>query len=122
MPELLDPALELVPSEQPNPEFIDVSQQDAIVTALEYRPEIDEATRQLKSAQLQVSISQHELLPLLDVVTETYVSGLQAGRDLATSWSNQFQVGEPSYTVGLELEIPLHNRACGPAFAVSNCN
>lgn len=111
MPALQDTAIELVPSERPNPQFIDVSMQDALVTALENRPEIDESMQQLRSAKLQVSVSQHELLPTLDLVTETYVSGLQPGSSVGQSWKDQFQIGEPSYTVGIEMEVPLHNRA-----------
>jgi outer membrane protein TolC len=111
MPELEGPELELVPNEQPNPQFINVSLDDALVTALENRPEIDEAMQQLKSARVQVSVAQHELLPVLDVVTETYVSGLRNGTNVGDAWVDQFSVGEPSYSLGLEMEVPLQNRA-----------
>lgn len=56
-------------------------------------------------------MSRKELLPALDLVLETYVTGLDRDYDIAQSLADQFSVGEPSYSAGLVFEVPLHRRA-----------
>ncbi len=102
---------ELVPNETPLMNYIPVNKQDALVTALQNRPEIDQAIQQIRSGCLHVAVSQNELLPILDVVTETYVKGLRGSSAVGDAWLDQFREGEPSYAVGLEFELPIHNRA-----------
>ena len=103
--------IELVPREFPSLDYVPVSKQDALVTALQNRPEVDRAIQQIRSGCLHVAVSKKELLPILDLVTETYVKGLQGKSQVGDAWLDQFREGEPSYSVGLEFEMPLHNRA-----------
>jgi outer membrane protein TolC len=111
-PTLLEASrIEFVPTEPPIDEFIPVSTSDALVTALQNRPEIDKALEQIRSGRLHIAVSEKELLPILDAITETYVTGLQGASDVGGAWVDQFSKGEPSYAVGLEFSIPLQNRA-----------
>jgi len=41
----------------------------------------------------------------------SYVSGLQGNSGTFPAWADQFSVGQPSYSVGINLEVPLGNRA-----------
>jgi outer membrane protein len=54
-------------------------------------------------------MSAHELLPVLNLVLESYVAGLQGESNIGRAWADQFSVGEPSYTVGLQFEAPVGN-------------
>lgn len=108
---LADPQAEVIPSEHPASVRVDVNLQDAAVTALQHRPEIDAAAQQIRAAGVRLNMSRNELLPALDVVLETYVLGLNADYDIAQSLADQFSLGEPSYTAGLVFEMPLHRRA-----------
>ncbi|MFT7643533.1 MAG: hypothetical protein ACI9G1_005299 [Pirellulaceae bacterium] len=45
------------------------------------------------------------------MVAETYVTGLRGNTDIGTAFTDQFNNGEPSYSVGLQYEVPLYNRA-----------
>jgi outer membrane protein TolC len=102
---------ELVPAQPPMAQFVPASMEEALITALENRPEIDAATQAIQAARVRLDIAMNELLPVLDVVLETYVSGLRGDHDIGRSWVDQFSVGEPSYTAGLVFEVPLHRRA-----------
>ena len=111
-PELLaTPQTELIPLDQPATIPLNASLRDALVTALQYRPEIDAASQEIRAASVRLDMSRNELLPALDLVLETYVMGLDRDYDLGQAMADQFHVGEPSYTAGLVFEVPLHRRA-----------
>ncbi|HEX9853561.1 MAG TPA: TolC family protein [Woeseiaceae bacterium] len=103
--------VEIVPLQAPLGRYVNVDLQDALVTALKNRPEIDEAMQEIQAAGVRLDMAQNELLPVLDLVLETYVTGLQGGFDIGQSFTDQFSVGEPGYTAGFVFEVPLHNRA-----------
>ncbi|MEL6895777.1 MAG: TolC family protein, partial [Planctomycetota bacterium] len=48
---------------------------------------------------------------VLNLITESYVSGLRGRGDIGKAWSDQFSTGAPSYSIGLQYEVPLGNRA-----------
>ena len=104
-------SLELVPLDIPSELFIPVSLPDSLTTALQLRPEIRQAMKQIRAAAVRTNMSKHELLPILNVVAQTYVSGLRGSSDIGGAWVDQFSVGEPSYSFGLQYELALCNRA-----------
>lgn len=102
---------ELIPSEVPLFQTIPVDMQGAIAESIRNRPEIKQSIKQIKAACLRNDMSKNELMPALNLVTQTYVAGLDANRDIGGAWNNQFNVGEPSYSIGLQFEVPINNRA-----------
>ena len=102
---------ELVPIQPPLREFVPILLQDAIITALENRPEIDAATHEIEAVRVRLNVASNELMPVLDMVLETYVAGLRSDYGIGQSFADQFSVGEPSYTAGLVFELPIHRRA-----------
>ncbi|KAA5538542.1 TolC family protein [Roseiconus nitratireducens] len=111
-PELLqDRDVELVPAEAPVTQLLPVSFDDAIVTALQQRSEINEVAGEIESTRVRLNVARNEMLPALDLVLESYVSGLRGSNNIGQSWVDQFSVGEPSYTAGLIFEVPLWRRA-----------
>ena len=82
-----------------------------MLSALENRPEVDQALQQVRAACVRLKMAKHELLPLLNLAVETYVSGLEGRSGISTAWTNPFREGEPSYSVSLQFEMPLGNRA-----------
>ncbi|QDU99018.1 TolC family protein [Lignipirellula cremea] len=107
---------ELVPVEPPIHNFIPVSMDEAIYLALENRPEINTATKEIQAARVRLNVAENELMPVLDLVLETYVSGLRGQYNVGRSWADQFAVGEPSYTAGLVFEVPYQRRAAKANF------
>lgn len=111
-PEMLaDRRSELLPLDVPMTIVDKVDQRETLVTALENRPEIDEAMRLVSAAGVRLEMSKNELLPVLDAVVEMYVSGLEGDYGIGQSLGDQFSVGEPGYTAGLVFELPIQNRA-----------
>ena len=67
--------------------------------------------QEIQAAHVKLDVSENELLPVLNFVAETYVSGLQGSSEIGQAYANQFSQGEPGYSVGLTFEVPWGNRA-----------
>jgi outer membrane protein TolC len=108
--------LEMIPVDVPSSGQADVSIEDARRTALERRPEMSEALNNVRAASVRVGVSEQDLLPTLDFVAETYVKGLEGRGDIGTALGQQFYVGEPGYSVGLQFELPWGRRGARSAY------
>jgi len=111
-----DPALgedgcELIPIDAPGVQDFPVTMQEALSAAVQCRPEINQALKQIQASCVRVNMSRNELMPVLNLVTETYVSGLRGEGNSAGAFGDQFSVGEPSYSIGIQFEVPINNRA-----------
>jgi len=102
---------ELVPIQLPIETPQSVGLQDSLVLALGNRPEIDLATRELRAARVRLNVSDHELMPVLNLILASYVSGLEGDAAIGRAFEDQFAAGRPSYSAGLLLEYPFGNRA-----------
>lgn len=102
--------LELIPVEFPAEQPAPLSLQDSLVMALERRPEITLAMKEIRAAGLRLDVSKNELMPVLNLVLSSYVSGLQGDADFARAFEDQFGTGRPSYSAGLLFEYPLGNQ------------
>ncbi|MEM6470932.1 MAG: TolC family protein [Planctomycetota bacterium] len=102
---------EIVPTQPPSIIHLPTRIEDAVVTALQHRSEIDQVARELDAVRVRLNLAKNELLPVLDVVLESYLSGLRGRHDIGGSWIDQFSVGEPSYSAGIMFEVPLYRRA-----------
>ena len=101
---------ELIPAELPSMEFFDTQLHAEIEKALQNRPEIQAAIKQVKAGGQRLGIAQHELLPALNLVTQSFLNGLRGDSDFGGAFSDQFSTGRPSYSVGLQYELPVGNR------------
>ncbi|MDM4018918.1 TolC family protein [Roseiconus lacunae] len=106
-----DRSLEIIPTVPPSTAFVPIKMEDAIVTALESRSEIVELGFELDSTRVRLDIARNDMLPVLDLVLESYLSGLRGRYDVGRSWVDQFSRGEPSYAAGLQFEMPVGRRA-----------
>lgn len=102
---------ELTPQDQPLTSPLDVSIRQATITALDNRPDISQAIRQVQAVSAKVGAAKNQVLPKLDLILSTYVAGLDDKTDTLGAWVNQFSDGRPSYAAGLRFEIPIGNRA-----------
>lgn len=105
--------IEMLPAELPVLEGPDYDFNQVITTALENRNEIKEAMQRAKIAAIQRDISVNDLLPELSFLVGTYVSTLQGDSQIGDAFVDQFAGGgvKPGYSVGLEFELPVYNRA-----------
>ena len=79
----------------------------SLVTALKARPEIQQGIKEIRAAGVRSDVAANEVLPVLNAILETYVSGLEGGGAIGQAWGDQFSEGRPSYTGGLQFEMPL---------------
>ena len=112
-----DPALgtsettELMPIDRPQFATFPAPMGGSLQEAIQSRPEVHQAIKQIRAAGMRLSMSRNELMPLLNVVTEAYVAGLEDDRSIGDAWTKQFDEGEPGYAIGLQFEVPIGNRA-----------
>ena len=109
--------IELIPNEMPTAYPVGVSMRRSLETALCNRPDIAQAVREIRAASVRLGVAKNELLPKLDLVVSTYLSGLDGGADVGTAFGDQFSVGEPGYSLGVLFEVPLGNRSARAEFA-----
>ncbi len=102
--------MELLPVDGPTIDQIPLDMRMALCTAVQTRPEVNQALRQIQAGCMRLNMSKNEVMPMLNLVTEAYTAGLQQTNPL-NSYDNQFNQGRPGYTVGLQFEMPLGNRA-----------
>lgn len=101
---------EIIPVDHPNMWGMETSVEQAMAEATQHRPEVTSSIKRIKAAAIRCGMTKHELMPVLNLVTETYVSGLKEN-DPGNAFSQSFRDGSPSYTIGLQFEVPLGNRA-----------
>jgi len=101
---------ELVPVEFPSTVYYESDLQKEIQTALTNRPEAQAAVKQVKAGSTRLGIAKHEMMPVLNLVTQAYANGLRGDSDFGQSFVDQFSTGRPSYSVGLQYEMPIGNR------------
>ncbi len=102
--------IELIPADHPITWQLPTDLQTEFTQAMTNRPEIRGAMQQIRAAGVRLDIARHELLPKLNLVTQAYVAGLQGDSQLGDAWLDQFRRGEPSYSVGLQYELPVGRR------------
>jgi outer membrane protein TolC len=101
---------EFLPVDAPTSELFCLEMPDALMTTMQNRPEIHQTIKQIKASSIRLQMSQKEMLPILDVVMETYANGLQGNSNVGGAFVDQLSTGAPSYRAGLQLEVPLGNR------------
>jgi outer membrane protein TolC len=106
-----DGRIELLPAQRPQEGYLAAGVRNSVLTALHHRPEIEKAVQDIRAAGVRLGVAEKDLLPVLNGVVAMYVSGLEGDGQIAKAFADQFSVGAPSYTVGLQFEMPLGNHA-----------
>ncbi len=109
-PSLYGPGYEFVPTEFPACDRFNISMGDAMTQALESRSEIDKSIQNVRAAGVRLKVAKSELMPVLDLVLDTYISGLRGENNIGGAFADQFSIGEPSYSAGFRYELPWGNR------------
>ena len=82
--------IELVPRDTPTHQFYSIPLQASLQAAMQYRSDILQAYRRVRLAGIRAGAARKDLLPRLE---------------------NQFNQGEPGFSVGLQFEVPIGGRA-----------
>lgn len=108
---VLKRTLELIPSDIPLTAKKPIEMRTSVQTALQSRPEVKQAFKQLKAGVIRLQMAEKEVLPILDFVFEAYLAGLEGNNDYQQAVDNEFNIGGPGYSVGLLFDMPLDNQA-----------
>jgi outer membrane protein TolC len=104
-------APEMLPQESPALYRGNLELASLIEQSMQLRPEIRQALQRAKIASLQKNISQHELLPELNLIFNAYTSALRGETEILGAWVDQFSATTPGYAVGVEFNMPWARRA-----------
>ena len=111
-PDIANPErVELIPTDIPPSLGIPQPIESVVQTAIQNRPEIKAAIADIRAASVNNQLAENELLPQLDAVLSSYVIGLRGSKDVGNAFTDQFQAGDPSYSVGMSFEVPIGRRA-----------
>ena len=103
--------VELLPTDAPSFVSTSADVNQSVAIAMQNRPEVLQSLRQIKAAGIRLNMSKNELMPILNLVTQTYLAGLAGQGNSIQAFEQQFTTGAPSYGVGLQYEFPVGNRA-----------
>jgi outer membrane protein len=99
----------LTPVDPPVTVLEPLSLQEAIDTAIEQRPEITQAKKNVETGDLNKQFARNQLLPTLSLQGTIGLAGL--GGDYGESFTRNFSGDFYNYGAGLVLSYPLGNRA-----------
>ncbi len=99
----------LTPADAPVTVLEPLSLQEAIDTAIEQRPEILQAKKNVETGELNKQFARNQLLPTLSFQGTIGLAGL--GGDYGESFTRNFSGDFYNYGAGLVLSYPLGNRA-----------
>ncbi|MBX3333409.1 MAG: TolC family protein [Nitrospira sp.] len=99
----------LTPADSPVTFLEPISLQEAIDTAIEQRPEIAQAKKNIESGELNRQFARNQLLPTLSFQGTMGLAGL--GADYGDSFTKNFSGDFYNYGAGLVFSYPLGNRS-----------
>jgi len=106
---LLADQVELIPDDFPAVERIVVDAMLEVQTALDNRAELKEQELRVANARLLLGRAKNAELPRLDLTFRTSIDGLAINAD--KSFDEATRVKYVEYMIGVELEVPIGNRA-----------
>lgn len=105
--------VQIVPTDLPSVEPLILDQIGEVSAALSHRSELHEAKLTIEQAQIGIGVAKNQALPKLDIAFRYLVLGLGPHSDAAFSELTKNDFHE--YFFGLELEVPIGNRAAEAA-------
>ncbi|MBH0197109.1 MAG: TolC family protein [Nitrospira sp.] len=99
----------ITPTDSPVTALEPISLQETIDVAIDQRPEIIQAKKNVESGELNQQFARNQLLPSLSLQGTVGLAGL--GSDYGDSFNKQFSGDFYNYGAGLVLSYPLGNRA-----------
>jgi outer membrane protein TolC len=94
-------------SVQANP--IVISLRQALMTAIENRPDIRSLALTIRSSEINIDVAENARLPQLDMQAQMSLYGL--GNTVGDGYNEVFDTNYMNYLAGLSLSVPIGNRA-----------
>src|SRR5512146_90980 len=107
--------MRLTPTDQPVGALEPISLQEAIDIAIDQRPEIVQAKKNLETSEINTKFAKNQLLPTLSFQGTMGMAGL--GKDYGDSLSKNLSGDFYNYGAGLVLSYPLGNRSAWSTYS-----
>jgi outer membrane protein TolC len=105
----------ILPANDPIEDPIRFSLEDQIATALENRFELGQQQFRIDSSYIALQVARNNLLPQLGLAAQVGATG--AGDDFGGAFDDQVELDNNiSFALGLQLEVPIGNRAARAIF------
>lgn len=88
---------------------------DALTTALQKRPDVQQALSQISDATIRQRVADNQRLPLLDLTTSVTFGGISTSQE-TESYENLGDGDFIDYLLSLQFEMPIGNRAAEAGF------
>lgn len=105
----MEKKVKIIPVDPPSREEPKETQDEAIKSALELRPDLRQLKMSLKSSQLQERVSKHQTMPELSVTASGGVTG--TGPQFGDSYRQLGDKPSKYWSAGMQLTAPLGNSA-----------
>jgi outer membrane protein len=112
-------ALLLLPANDPLQQPVRFTLEDQIATGIENRLELGQQQLRIDSTYIAAKVAKQNLLPQLNVVGAVGVVGVSddlTDGSLGSAFEDQSDFDNISFAIGLQLEIPIGNRAARAGF------
>ncbi|MFH0964739.1 MAG: TolC family protein [Planctomycetota bacterium] len=116
--DVLEEDVLLIPQDSARLAVEPVSAFDCVRDALAYRPELKQADIDIRSSGISIVVARNELLPVIDLVATYNRNGL-GGTFRGASTDEWRNGGTRDWGAGVNVEVPLGNRAARSAYTRS---
>ncbi|MFA6239896.1 MAG: TolC family protein, partial [Candidatus Hydrogenedentales bacterium] len=111
-------ALQIMPTDRPQPEELDLDESVSIKTALENRPEMKSASLEIDSATIERLRAANDMLPQLDIAGSVFQGA--RGAEAKTVFKGVTERDDNSYSLSLTGSVPITNRSGRGAYEKAN--
>ncbi len=109
-PDFRKPGIEIIPKENLTLEKPSLDLNQSLTIALKNRSEVKKSFLEIWSCAIREKIAEHEIMPVLNLIASVSIEALRENGNPRT-FSEQFEAGRPSFSVGGAFELPWGNRA-----------
>ena len=102
-------SMEIVPVEAPGSFVVPHNLGFVTEMAVQNRAEVKVALGAIRGSAIRQNLLLNDLKPRLDAIVSTFISGVDADKDVGGAYSDAFDFN-PSYSVGVSFEMPLGRR------------
>lgn len=109
-PDFKKPGKEIIPMENLTLDRPSVDLNQSLTIALKNRSEVKKSFLEIWAYAIRENMAKHEIMPVLNLIASVSIESLRENGNLRT-FSEQFEAGKPSFSVGGTFEFPWGNRA-----------
>ncbi len=117
-PTIFDDCDEVILTTKMEDKKLEINVKDQLQTAVRHNPQLARARLAIKAADISISVAENQMLPTLNV--RSSVAWQAASRSRSSAYKTLGNADFATFSIGLELEYPLGNRAAQASLRASH--